>query len=338
MPLYMEENLGGWANRECISHYEKYAKVLFKEYKGLVKYWLTINEINCYAMGKYFAKDFDQEQNQKAYLGLHNQFIASAKVVSFAHKHYPEYKLGCMLAAMVSYPYTCDPKDQILNQQSMQEKFYYCGDVMVRGEYPSYAKRIWKKENLQMNISDEDKKILKEGKVDFFTFSYYQSLCSTTHEGVEIRQAGNLAVGVVNSFSKNLMSEWGWPMDPDGLRFILNELNDRYQIPLMVVENGLGAIDKVESDGSIHDQYRINYLKAHIKAMDAAIEDGVNLIGYTPWGCIDLVSAGSGEVRKRYGFVYVDIDDEGKGTLNRSKKDSFLWYKHVIETNGEELD
>ena len=286
-------------------------------------------------MAAAFFPEAPKEMLQSGYIKLHNQLVASAKVVKLAHEKYPEFKMGCMLAGMVSYPLTCDPKDVLANQQRMQDSFYYAGDVHVRGAYPHYAKKTWKKYGLDPAFFEQDKEVLAQGKVDFFSYSYYATSCETTHSNVLKDGAGNMSMGYKNDYIQ--YSEWGWGMDPDGLRFSLNEIYDRYQVPLMVVENGLGAIDTFEN-GEIHDPYRIDYMKAHVKAMDEAIEDGVDLIAYTPWGCIDLVSAGTGEMRKRYGFIYVDMDDEGNGTLNRYRKDSFYWYKKVISSNGEDLD
>ena len=240
--------------------------------------------------------------------------------------------MGCMIAGMVSYPLTCDPKDVLFNQQQMQNLFWYCSDVQVKGRYPFYARKIWDKYGLDHSFFEKDAEVLKQGKVDIFTFSYYSTTCNTTHNNVEKDGGGNLSLGAKNPYVTQ--SEWGWSMDPDGLRYILNEISDRYEIPIMIVENGLGAKDNLEEDKSIHDQYRIDYMKQHVEAMNQAITDGVNVIGYTPWGIIDLVSASTGEMRKRYGVIYVDMDDEGKGTMNRYKKDSFAWYQECIKNNG----
>ncbi len=334
-PLYIEEELGGWSNRETINLYEKYCHTIFEEYKEDVKYWLTFNEINTTILAPIMLPKFPKEAVPPLYDKLHNKFVASARVVKYAHKNYPEFKLGCMIAGMVSYPLTCDPEDVLANQEKMQTSFYYSGDVMVRGKYPNWAKREWKKYNVDYAKYEEDAEILKEGHVDFFTYSYYSTSCETTHSDAS-KSGGNFSLGYKNEYLK--YSEWGWAMDPTGLRISLNDIYDRYNVPIMVVENGLGAIDTLEEDKSIHDPYRIEYMKGHIEAMDKAInEDGVDLIGYTPWGIIDLVSASTGEMRKRYGVIYVDMDDEGKGTLNRYKKDSFHWYHRCIDTNGRDL-
>ena len=275
------------------------------------------------------------EAYQEAYQHLHYQFVASARAVQIGHQIDPENKIGCMLGGAITYPHTCDPKDVLLNQQTMEENFWYCGDVQCFGAYPPFAKRIWKEHNIiDLDITEEDLKVLKEGVVDMFTYSYYMTNNVTTHETEDTVQ-GNFAAGIRNPYLT--YSDWGWALDPLGLQYSLEKIYDRYRIPLMVVENGLGAYDTVEEDGSIHDDYRIDYLRQHINSMKQAITEGVNVIGYTTWSAIDLVSASSGQITKRYGFIYVDMDDEGNGTFNRYKKDSFYWYKKVIESNGEDL-
>ena len=245
--------------------------------------------------------------------------------------------IGNMIAHTTLYPLTPNPKDILaaFNEDNFRNNF--CGDVQVRGEYPTYMFRYFKDHGIDTSfITEEDKKIIKEGVIDFYTFSYYMSNCVTVDENAE-KTNGNLATGAKNPYLK--ASDWGWQIDPDGLRYTLNILHDRYpHTPLMVVENGFGAFDKVEEEGSIHDTYRIDYFRDHIKAMDEAIEDGVPLIGYTTWGPIDLVSAGTGQYAKRYGFIYVDRHDDGTGDFSRSKKDSFFWYKKVCESNGADLD
>jgi 6-phospho-beta-glucosidase len=213
--------------------------------------------------------------------------------------------------------------------------FYYTSDVQARGYYPSYSKRIWEKYGVDMQISDADRQILKDGKVDYFAFSYYQTNCITTHTDETETVAGNLSKGAKNPYLK--ASEWGWQIDPEGLKYALHEIYDRYQMPLMIVENGMGANDILESDGTIHDPYHIEYLKEHIKKMKEAVNEGVDLIGYTMWSCIDLCAASTGQISKRYGFIYVDVDNDGNGTYKRYKKDSFYWYQKVIRSNGEDL-
>ena len=321
------------------------------EYRGLVKYWLTFNEINCLLMGgfggvmgggmvpeeledvpmTFGACDWDDPQAR--FDALHNQFLASAKCVVMAHEIDPENKVGCMIAGNATYPRTCNPADVLKAQREQREHNFYCGDVQVRGAYPSWAPSLWKREGVKIEVSDEDAATLKAGTVDFYSFSYYMS--ATASADPKASEGGNIFGGAGNPYLEK--SDWGWAIDPEGLKYYLEEVYDRYQIPLMIVENGLGAVDEVEADGSIHDPYRIDYLRRHIEQMDEAIADGVDLMGYTMWGCIDLVSASTGEMKKRYGFIYVDKDNDGNGTLARSRKDSFHWYKKVIASNGEDL-
>lgn len=217
----------------------------------------------------------------------------------------------------------------------MQDNFFYAADTFVRGHYPSYAKRLWSELGISVDVSDEDVRDLAAGKVDFMEFSHYFTNVITTHEEDLEAAGGNLIGGIKNPYLT--VSDWGWAKDPDGLKYFLHEIYDRYQIPLFLVENGLGAKDTLEEDGSVHDPYRIEYLRDHIRAMSEAVSEGVNLIGYTTWGSIDIVSAGTGEIRKRYGFIYVDVDDDGNGTFNRYRKDSFWWYKKCIASNGDDL-
>ena len=356
MPFYLSKHYDGWLNRKCIDFYLNYCRTLFIEYKGLVKYWLTFNEINSTILGgnAYFSAgvysgnnknmsagvltDNDKRKHLEKnieYNALHNQLVASAKAVKLAHEIDANYKVGCMIGGICQYPMTCHPDDMLLIQQSRRNSFYYPADIQVRGQYPTYAKRYLKENNIIINMEENDLEILKEGTVDFFTFSYYSTGCVTTNKEVS-KTSGNLIFGAKNPYLET--SEWGWQIDPQGLRYFLNEIYDRYQIPIMITENGLGQSDVLNEDKTIHDDYRISYLKEHIKAMSEAIEDGVDLIGYTAWGCIDIVAASTGEMAKRYGFVYVDSDDHGNGTYQRYKKDSFYWYKKVIESNGENLD
>ena len=348
MPFNLTKKYNGWASRNLIDFFINYCSVIFNRYKDKVKYWLTFNEINCgtMPMGGYLGlgilnegtEDFLHQNDNKQirFQALHHQFVASAKAVKLGHSINKDFKIGCMIAHMTTYPYTCNPDDILLAQKKNQLANDLCGDVQVRGEYPFFAKRYFEENNIVLDITEEDKKILKEGTVDYYTFSYYMSNCESA-SGDEDKTSGNLLGGIKNPYLE--ASDWGWQIDPKGLRYTLNELYGRYNIPLMVVENGLGAFDKVEEDGSINDDYRIEYIREHIKAMHDAIEiDGVELLGYTTWGCIDLVSASTGEMSKRYGFIYVDRDDEGNGTLERIKKKSFDWYKKVISSNGESLE
>ena len=336
-PLYIEEEMGDWANRDVIALFDKYAKTILTEYKGLVHYWLTFNEINNTV--NFFDAMEDSKTDagwQNVYQHLHNKFVASAHTVKMAHEIDPENKVGCMICGTLSYALTCDPQDVFAKDEKWQSGVLYCSDVQCRGYYPYYAQKMWDAHNVKLDITEQDLKDLKEGCVDFYTFSYYSSNCITTHKDTETA-SGNMINGAKNPYLE--YSDWGWSYDPLGLRIYLNYLYDRYEKPMMIVENGLGALDVLNEDGTVHDDYRIDYLKKHVKAMKDAIEiDHVDLIGYTTWGCIDLVSAGTGEMRKRYGFIYVDIDDDLKGSGKRYRKDSFYWYKKCIASDGEDLD
>lgn len=336
-PLYIENELLGWANRKTIELFKKYARTLFEEYKGVVHYWLTFNEINNALMFlNLLPTESAANDAQRTFTLLHHRLLASAEIVQMGHAIDPENKIGCMICYGESYPATCNPKDVIADMELKQMQQFYCSDVQVRGAYPSYSNRIWEKYGVQLDVTAEDRAVLKAGTVDFYSFSYYCTSLVTAEdtEGKE-KVKGNFTAGIRNPYLE--YSKWGWAIDADGLRFSLNEIYDRYGIPVMVVENGLGAADTVETDDSIHDDYRIDYLRKHITALREAINDGVDLIGYTTWGCIDEVSMVTGEMKKRYGFIYVDRDNEGSGTLKRLKKDSFYWYKKVIASNGEKL-
>ena len=346
LPFALVEKYNGWEGRELIEYFERYCHVIFERYRGKVRYWLTFNEINAgtMPMGTILStgtfRGFEgpiteaPDKPQERYQAMHHQFLASAKVVKYAHEHYPEYKMGNMICFILSYPLTCNPDDIVRNQEQMRETNWYCSDVMVRGEYPAYAKRLWERKGITIKMEDGDADILREGTVDFYTFSYYMSNCITVDPNAEATE-GNIGAGCKNPYLE--ASDWGWQIDPKGLRFALNEIYDRYRIPLMVVENGLGAYDEKGEDGMVHDSYRIDYLRKHIEQMKEAVRDGVDLMGYTPWGCIDLVSASTGEMAKRYGFIYVNKFDDGTGDLSRERKESFFWYKKVIGSNGEEL-
>ncbi|CYW16709.1 glycoside hydrolase family 1 protein [Streptococcus suis] len=334
-PLHLALEYGGWKNRKVIEFFVRYAETVFKRYQGKVKYWLTFNEINILGMVGYLSGGllFEDGKNdlEAMYQAVHHQFIASSLATKAAHEIDPENKVGCMLARMENYAATCNPDDVLAALKKDQENLFYT-DVQVRGAYPSYMKRFFKENNIQVVFEPGDEAILKQYPVDFMSFSYYMTSITRALPDKDKATAGNLILGEANPYLE--ASDWGWQIDPVGLRITLNKLYDRYQVPLFIVENGLGALDKVEADGSIEDGYRIAYLEKHIQQMYEAIEDGVELMGCTPWGCIDLVSASTSEMSKRYGFIYVDADDQGKGSFDRSRKASFYWYKDVIASNG----
>ena len=338
MPLGLTLKQNGWASRDTIDAYVRYAKVLFERYKGQVKYWMTFNEINASTWGFTGTGALDdelsdQEALQLRYQALHHQFLASAQSVKIGHQIDPENQIGCMIARMQTYPKTCNPADVRAAQLQDQLNLFFT-DVQVRGEYPNYMNRYFAENNIKLQMAENDQALLKEGCVDYLGFSYYMSTVTSAASQVE-KASGNFALGEANPYLE--ASDWGWQIDPVGLRVTLNEYWDRYQVPLFIVENGLGALDKLEADGSIHDSYRIDYLRKHVTQMQEAIKDGVQLIGYTMWGPIDLISASTSEMSKRYGFIYVDQDDDGNGSLKRYKKDSFYWYKKVIASNGQDL-
>lgn len=336
-PLNLTLKYNGWADRRVIGFFTHYAETVFKRYQNKVKYWLTFNEINVISLSPYTGGGVlvENAENplQLSYQAAHHQFLASALATKLCHEIIPNSQVGCMLARMATYPATNNPDDVLKAQHENQMNLFFT-DVHARGTYPTFMNRFFAENNIVIKKETGDDEILKEHTVDFISFSYYMSLSATVKPEGD-RTAGNFMGGVKNEYLET--SDWGWQIDPKGLRFTLNDLYTRYNLPLFIVENGLGAYDTVEDDGSIHDDYRIDYLRKHIEQMKEAIKDGVDLMGYTSWGPIDLISASTSEMSKRYGFIYVDQDDEGNGTLKRSKKDSFNWYKKVIASNGEDL-
>lgn len=336
-PLQLYKKCNGWESYDLVEYYLNYCKVILNRYKNQVKYWITFNEINMLLHVPSFGGGMTTAQSdnplQTKYQAIHHQLVASAKAVKLGHEINPDMKIGCMIAAGNYYPETCAPRDVWESIEQDREGYFFV-DVQVRGAYPAYAKRLFKENNIKLNIKDGELEILKENTADFIAFSYYSSRVSSGDPKVKEKAAGNMFASIKNPYLPE--SEWGWQIDPLGLRITANILYDRYQKPLFIVENGLGAKDEVVA-GKINDDYRIDYLAKHIKEMKEAIDDGVDLIGYTTWGCIDLVSAGTGEMSKRYGFIYVDLDDAGKGSGTRIVKKSYNWYKNVIATNGEEL-
>lgn len=339
VPVYLINKTGAWKDRSMIGYYLNYCKTIFTRFKDKVKYWLTFNEINMILhlpfMGAGLLFEPGENEENVKYQAAHHELVASALATKLAHEIMPDCMVGCMLAAGSTYANTCAPEDVWKSIEKNRENYFFI-DVQSRGEYPAYAEKMFEHRNISVKMELEDKEILKKNTVDFIAFSYYSSRLTSADPAVDNLTSGNAFATLRNPYLKE--SEWGWQIDPLGLRITMNELYDRYQKPLFIVENGLGAVDHPDENGYVEDDYRIAYLKAHIQAMkDAVNEDGVELLGYTAWGCIDLVSASTGEMKKRYGFIYVDKDDENNGTLKRVPKKSFEWYKEVIRTNGEEL-
>lgn len=344
MPYYLVKQYGGFKNRRLIDFFVKYAVTVMERYKNKVKYWMTFNEINNQKNYKYplfgytcSGVIFSEQDNPEEcmYQVVHNELVASALAVKKGHEINPDFQIGCMVACVPIYPYSCNPDDMMYSVEAMHDRYLFA-DVHVRGKYPSYILKEWERKGFHIEMRQEDLNILQEGTVDYVGFSYYMTNAVKAEAAAEGNGLDGFAGSVDNPFVKK--SDWGWQIDPVGLRYALNILYERYQKPLFIVENGFGAIDELRADGSIADDYRIEYLRSHIEELKKAVViDGVELIGYTPWGCIDCVSFTTGEMKKRYGFIYVDRDNEGKGTLERKKKKSFDWYKKVIESNGEIL-
>lgn len=334
-PLFLIKKYGGWKNKKLIDCYYRFAKTIIDRYHSQVRYWITFNEINMVlhvpALGGCMV---EKDANQESFDAAHNQCLASALITKYVHDTYPNLQMGCMLAAGTVYPYTCAPADVLAAQEKNRESYLFI-DVQSRGYYPSYTQSFCKKRNIQFSLNKEDKEILKNGTVDYIAFSYYSSrLTSADPEVMKQLKDGNAFSTLPNPYLKE--SQWGWIVDPQGLLITMNDLYDRYQKPLFIVENGLGAKDTLEN-GCVEDDYRIEYTKEHIAAMKQAIEEGVPVIGYLSWGIIDLISSSTGQMSKRYGFVYVDKDDQGNGSLKRYPKKSYDWYKSVIESNGDGL-
>lgn len=342
-PLALSDKYNGWSNRKLIDLYLKYCNTLFTRYKGRVHYWITFNEINSILRQPFVSGAIhtpkEELTNQDLYQAMHHELVASAKATKLAHEIDPSNKVGCMVVGITIYPLTPNP-DDILKVMDLDNDLYFFLDVHCRGKYPYYAKRRLEKLNVHLDITEDDSEALKN-TVDYIAFSYYSSNCACSDPTLGEPSRSNMTPELrKNPYSK--VSEWGWQIDPKGLRYTLNRFYARYELPLFVAENGLGARDTLVSDGNgsytVNDDYRIAYMREHIKQMDEAIQDGVEVLGYTSWGCIDLISCSTAEIEKRYGMIYVDLQSDGSGTLERYKKKSFNWYKQVIESNGSELD
>lgn len=344
MPYNLVKKYGGWKNRKLIDFFVKYALTVMERYKNKVKYWMTFNEINNqknynYPLFGYTCSGviFKNEKNPEEcmYQTVHNELVASALTVIKGHEINPDFKIGCMIAFVPLYPYSCNPDDIMYALETMHDRYLFA-DVMARGEYPSYARKEWERKGYKIKIETNDNEILRKGTADYIGISYYMSNTVQAGKTGEGKGVNGFAGSVDNPYIRK--SDWGWQIDPTGLRYSLNSLYERYGKPLFIVENGFGAADKISHDGKIYDDYRIEYLRSHIEEMKKAVlYDGVEFIGYTPWGCIDCVSFTTGEMSKRYGFIYVDRDNEGHGTFERKKKKSFDWYKKVIASGGEIL-
>lgn len=338
IPVYLTENLNGWESPKVIDYFTHYTRFIIDEYKDEVKYWITFNEINMimnspYLGGGLFVEKSSKPRETCIHQALHHQFIASALTVKYLRQVSPKAMVGNMIARLQNYPYTCKPEDVLATQQQNQFN-YFPTDIQVKGFYPTFILNYYQKHDIEIEWYPDYQRILKEGTVDFASISYYATFVISTDPD-KAEPIGSFVRHLLNPYLKQ--TNWGWGIDPIGLRVTLNDMNDRYGIPLFIVENGLGARDELTVDHKVHDPYRIEYLKSHVEVIKDAIGDGCNVIGYTTWGCIDLVSCGDAQMTKRYGFVYVDADDDGNGTYNRYRKDSFYWYKKVIESNGEVL-
>ncbi len=339
-PYHLAKTYDGWCSRKMIDFFKRYVNTVMKRYKGKVHYWLTFNEINSILHNPYLSGGIltPREQLSKSdlYQAIHHELVASALVTKMAHEIDPDNKVGCMVIGVPSYPLTPNPDDVIANMEQDRHNLYFT-DVQARGAYPKYLNRYFKENGIQIQMEEGDEEILKNS-VDFISFSYYMSTCGCADPDVHPQAAGNIIPGVANPYLRS--SQWGWQIDPKGLRYLLNQFYDRYQKPLFIVENGLGARDElIEKDGVLtaEDDYRIEYMREHLLQVEEAIEDGVEVLGYTSWGCIDLVSASTAQMSKRYGFIYVDRNDDGSGTMARYRKKSFYWYRDVIASNGASL-
>ncbi|AVK61026.1 6-phospho-beta-glucosidase [Lactobacillus sp. CBA3605] len=344
MPYHLVKAYGGFGNRKMIDFFLHFAKTVFKRYKNKVKYWMTFNEINNQTAwqdphpllqnsGLQLGKHDNWEQAM--YQAAHYELVASALAVQAGHAINPDFQIGCMIAMCPIYPLTAKPEDVMMAERAMQKRYWF-GDVHCRGEYPKWLPKYFERKGFDIDITAADLAALKAGTVDYVGFSYYMSFVTKGRKNDSDYDFKEPDDFVENPYVEK--SDWGWQIDPTGLRYAMNWMQDRWHLPQFIVENGFGAYDKKAADGSVHDDYRISYFRDHIKAMEAAVAlDGVDLIGYTPWGCIDLVSASTGEMAKRYGFIYVDADDNGQGSFDRSKKDSFDWYQKVIASDGESL-
>jgi 6-phospho-beta-glucosidase len=336
MALALKHN--GWVERRTIELFERFARTCFTEYGDLVKMWLTFNEIDGiirhpFTSGGIIEETVEGSLEQACYTALHHQFVASASVTRMLREISPDAQMGCMLTMLTTYPNTCHPAD-VVATQAKERMLFLCTDVQAGGAYPRLALTALERRGVTIPFHDGDAELLAAHPADFISFSYYMSMTESVRPDAE-RTPGNTVLGVKNPFLES--SEWGWQIDPVGLRISLIDLYDRYGKPLFIVENGLGMRDELTADGKIHDPYRIDYFRAHFEQMIQAVDEGVELLGYVSWAPIDLISASTSQISKRYGFIYVDMDDLGHGSMDRFRKDSFFWYQNVIATNGADL-
>ena len=339
-PLYLAETYNGWTDRRMIGFYERYVRTVFKRYRGKVKYWLTFNEINSLLHAPFMSGGIANMQGlteQDLYQAAHHELVASALATKIGHEMMPDAMIGCMILSMPTYPLTPSPDDVIAAMDAEHRNYFY-GDVHVRGKYPGYMKRYFREHGIQIQFAPEDEEILKN-TVDFVSFSYYMSVCATSDPEKQKKGLGNLLGGVPNPTLK--ASDWGWQIDPKGLRYVLNMFYDRYQKPLFIVENGLGAVDVLVEDENgnktVEDDYRIQYLKDHLIQVGKRFRMAWKLWDTHP-GDVSMLSVHLlQKLKKRYGYIYVDRNDDGTGTMERYKKKSFYWYQKVIESNGEVL-
>jgi 6-phospho-beta-glucosidase len=342
MPYKLVKEYGGWRNRELIDLFVRFATTCFQRFHKLVRYWMTFNEIDNqsdWRFDHHLLQDSglqlkpEENAEEAMFQASHNELVASARTVLAARKVDPQLQVGGMLAMVPIYPLTAKPEDQMQAMRAMQYRYFW-GDVHTLGQYPTWLRNYWREKGYNIKVTAADADILRRGTVDFMGMSYYMSFST------EARKDGKVEFDEHNDLVSNPYlpkSDWGWQIDPVGMRWILNWMQDRWHKPIMIVENGFGAYDKVE-DGKIHDTYRIDYLRAHIAEMEKAVAiDGVDLIGYLMWSPIDLISASTGEMAKRYGLIYVDQDDKGQGSGKRLLKDSYFWYQQLIKTDGADL-
>lgn len=338
-PVEMYERFGGWCSRELIDIFIKYSELIMERFKGKVKYWVIFNEINMCRMAPFktvaMVHEDAEDYEERLYNAVHNQFVAAAKTIEIGRKINPQFQFGCMIADICTYPYSCDPRDVLFNQDSDRMMNLFFLDVQANGEYPYYMLNYFKKKGIRINTAQGDFDAIRRHTADFVGLSYYMSTVSSYNTGGKEKTGGNLGQGLKNPMLQS--TEWGWQIDPVGLRYTLHRLYDRYRKPLFVLENGIGMVEEPDQEKKVHDEYRISYIRDHLEQLLLSIEEGCEILGYTMWSPLDVISSGTSEMAKRYGFIYVDQDDFGGGSKKRYKKDSFYWFKSVLEKHGLEF-